>query len=239
MSNPKIVKYDFKQSLTGLEAFVGTFEKKIQEIHSDIPVMFFNSGDETYFFNQKFEKLTDRPDRSDIYMKTPRIVFDVEDASLQQDQNTNQYIFTNYTFKKGIWSGQFRRQSLMFPITVNFVTPNFLKSLEYFDMLASLLSIDNIFTYNFLGNSHEASFNAQNYSFEKSTMEASSNSKNFVVKASIELILQIMYPRYNTLKLIDGFAMDEADKILFELITNSNEPATQTDIIDTSEPDSE
>lgn len=234
MSNPKIKKYSFTQSITGIEAFVGTFEKKIQEIHDDIPVMFLNNGDETYFFNQKFEKVEDR---SDIYLKTPRIVFNVEDASLQTDQNTNQYVYSNYIFREGIWRGQFRRQSLMIPISVNLVNPNFMKSMEYFDMLASLLSIDNVFTYNFLGNTHDASYTAQNYSFEKAPIENSSSSKNHVVKAALELVLQIMYPRYNTLDLIDGFAMNEEDKVLFGIVTNSTDGTQQIDNLNTDPDD--
>lgn len=213
-------KYKFTQSITGIEAFVGVFEKKIQEIHDNIPVMVINTGDETYLFKQKFEKISTEK-RSEIYLQTPRIVIDFDDAMLQPDQNTNPYTFFKYLFDNGIWEGQFRRQALTIPMSINLVSPNFVRAFEYYDMLASILSIDNVFTYNFLGNVHDAAFSAQTFSFEKSPNEQASTSRNYNVKAQMELVLQVYYPRYNTLKRLDTFDAS-SDKFQFQIETNDN-----------------
>lgn len=223
-----IKKYDFSQTITGLEAFLGVFEKRLQEIHEEIPVMVLNTGDETYLFKKKFQKVEDI---KEIYLSVPRVVFDFDDASLQTDQNTSQYTYSTYVFNNILWEAQFRRQSLLFPVSCNLVCSNFIRSLQYFDMLASLLSIDNVFTYQFLNNNHDGSYNAQNFSFEKATMDQGSSSKNFVVKASIELSLQIWLPRYSTIKQLNGFELDSTDSIQFGIETNDNNGTNKLSIL--------
>ena len=56
MENTQPKNYKFKQIETGLTGFVANFEKKLNEIYSDIPVFVLDTGDETFFFKEKFEK---------------------------------------------------------------------------------------------------------------------------------------------------------------------------------------
>lgn len=220
MSSPNIKKYDFSQSVVGLEAFIGVFEKRIQEIHDEIPVFLLNGGDDTYLFKKKFEKI----DNQEIYQKNPRIVFEFDEVAFEADQNTNQYITSQYVFNEKLYEAQFRRMSTKLPLTCNFVTPNMVRGLEYHTMLGSILSVDNTFTYEFLGINHDASYNTQTYSFEKAPMDASSQQRVFIVKATIELQLQIMMVRYNTIKELDPHDINKNNlKIQFNINSKNND----------------
>lgn len=198
-------KYSFTQMTTALTAFVANFEKNIQIINEDIPVFIMNAGDSSYFFDKKFSKI----DNKEIYLKVPRIIIKIEDSQPQIDQNTNQYIKMKYVFNDKLYTGNFRRQTMLVPVSIKIVTSNFVKGLEYYEMLAAIMSIDNVFTYEFLGNTYEANYNGISYSFEEGAIDASSTSRNFVVSINCELHLQVFLPRYKTLEEIDAFQTDE------------------------------
>lgn len=209
-------KYDFKQSQFAITAFIGNLEKKIQEVKDEIPVYIMDTGDSSYFFNKKFEKF----DTKEIYLKVPRVILKLEDLQPQTDQNSNQYVPLKYVFDDKLYEGQFRRVAINLPVSAKFVSSNFVMGLTYFELLVSIGSIDNVFTYEYLGNTYESSYNVMSYSFQEGAVDASSTSRNFVVTANFEVGIQLFLPRYSTLREIDGFISDsERNKIEFSIIS--------------------
>ena len=197
-------KYKFNQILSGLTAFIAGFEKRLNEIDMELPVFVLDSGDETYIFKEKFEITTEK------YMKVPRAIISVDDASFNTDQDTNQYIKFSYLHNEKQYKAQFRRKATNFPIVCNLVCSNFIKALEYMEIIISILSIDNVFTYDFLGNNYQGSFNLTSVNLEKNSMEVG-GTKNYVVKTNIDLQLQLMIVRYNTIQEYTGDLVNEFD----------------------------
>lgn len=193
MENKKPVQFQFKQIETGLGAFIANFEAKLNDIYPDIPVMVLDTGDETYFLKEKFEKT------KEIYLQVPRVTISINDIEFQTDQDSNQYVKFIYKFIGRLFKAQFRRKTTNLPVVCNFVCSNFIKALEYLEVLACILAVDNIFTYNYMGSVYSASFNLTSFSLEKNPIEVG-GSKNFVIKANIDLQLQLMLVKYNTIQ---------------------------------------
>lgn len=187
------INYQFKQIETGLTAFVATFEKRLNEIYPDIPVFVLDTGDETYIFKEKFETSGEK------YMQVPRAVISINEIEFNQEQDTNQYVKFIYKFIDKIFKAQFRRKATNIPVICNFVCSNFISALEYLEMLACVLSIDNVFTYDYMGNNYEGCFNLTSFSLEKNGMD-NGGTKNYVIKANIDLQLQIFLIKFKTIQ---------------------------------------
>lgn len=224
MSTPK---YKFNHLEIAIVAFIANFEKKLQRIISELPVFIIETGDETYIFKDKFENQKER------YLKVPRVTFTFEDLTFDTDQDSNQYVTCQFVMNEKVYSGLFRRKAVTFPITVNFVSSNFIKSLEYTEILATILSIDNVFEYLFLGNNYAGSYALTSLSSEKNPMEMG-GTKNFVTKVGIDLKLQMFLPRYETIKYIgdslgsgglggytDGKGAIEGLKSVFQILSKT------------------
>lgn len=192
MENTQPKNYKFKQIETGLTGFVANFEKKLNEIYSDIPVFVLDTGDETFFFKEKFEK------NNESYMPVPRVVISINEVEFQADQDSNQYIKFLYRLENVNYKAQFRRKATNLPIVCNLVCSNFIKALEYLEVLACILSVDNAFTYEYMGNNYQGSFNLTTFGLEKNNMDMG-GTKNFVVKANLDLQLQLMLVRYKSI----------------------------------------
>lgn len=204
-----MINYKFGNILTGLIGFVASIEAKLQNIVPGVPVYMMNTGDSSYFFKGKFEESFN----NEIYQKVPRAIINTEDITLQLDQNTNQYVKLVYINDEKTYQAMGRRQATTFPITLDFVCSNFPKALEYFEMLASVFSVDNVFTYEFGGNTYQASYNSTNFSFVKNEMTSSSATTNYSVKVSVDVIFQPFFIRPNSIQLLD----DSTLKVQMEL----------------------
>ena len=120
-------KYKFKQFEHGLIAFISNFEKKINQI-IEIPVLVLETGDETYWFKNKFEA---KPENlNELYQKIPRLILTIDEASLQSDQDTNQYVKILYQIDNETFKSQARRKAITFPFQCNLVSSNFITALE-------------------------------------------------------------------------------------------------------------
>jgi hypothetical protein len=184
--------YEFKYFEKAITAFIGNFELKINNIIPNIPVYMQDSGDDSYFLREKFE------DKLELYKKIPRVIFILEDMEIQSDQDTNQYIKINYRLKDKNFNSQVRRKSINLPIVCNFVCSNYIKALEYLEVLISILSVDNAITYEHLGSVQQASFALGSISIEKNSMDMG-GSKNVVIKANIDLQIQLFVVKYETI----------------------------------------
>ena len=200
------MKYKFNQIETALVAFIGNLRIKINSFeeftskYGTIPVMMLENGDETYINLNK-----NKSDQKEQYLKVPRVVVNIEDLLIEQDQDTNRIIPVNYILSKDdsneIWTGSFRRKAISIPVTLNFVCSSYIQALEFQELVLTFLTIENITTYNWLANDYPLDYNMTTISVERNSMDMG-GIKNVVVKASIDLKLALMIPRYNTLEKI-------------------------------------
>lgn len=218
--------YKFKHFETGLTAFISNLENKVNNIIPGIPVFVLETGDESYWFKGKFE--TKKDETRENTLKVPRLTLTIEEATLQTDQDTNQYIKIDYMVDQKIFNTQARRKAITFPFKCNLVCSNFIMGLSYLEVLVTLLSIDNVFTYEFLGNTYHGSYNSTNFSLEKVPME-NGGTKNFVIGVSIEVQLQPMIIRYET---IQDLSETSPKRPVIGIVTNDSLGDKQIDIID-------
>lgn len=198
MENPK---YKFNQLLTGLKAFVGVLELRLQEIVPDLPVLIYNTGDDSYYLGAKFDPVTN-PEK-EIYQKVPRFVIEFGDNTPQTEQDSSQFIRIEYNYKDVNYTGLGRRKALSFEATGHFVTSNYIKALEYEEVLLSIFMRDNAFTYDWMGNTYEGAFNMTSLSTEKNGMDVGSGTKNATVNVQMELTLQPFILRYESIQKVD------------------------------------
>lgn len=200
------MKYKFNQIETALVAFIGNLRIKINSFeeftskYGTIPVMMLENGDETYTNLNK-----NKSEQKEQYLKVPRVVVNIEDLSIEQDQDTNRIIPVNYILPKDnsneIWTGSFRRKAISIPVTLNFVCSSYIQALEFQELVLTFLTIENITTYNWLANDYPLDYNMTTISVERNSMDMG-GTKNVVVKVSIDLKLALMIPKYNTLEKI-------------------------------------
>ncbi len=196
MINPDI-KYSFNQIEKALIGFVGNLELKLQQLVPSLPVFVLQTGDFSYIINKKFIE----SDNKEIYEKTPRFVINLEDVQYMTDQNSNPYNKYNYVFENEVYQVTMRRLTIVVQLNTDFVSPNFIFGLNNFEVMATIIAKENVFTYEFLGNTIEAAYVMTTPSFEKPTMDVNSGSRNFIVKTGFDLQLSLLVPRIDTIKL--------------------------------------
>lgn len=216
-------KYNFQQLKTGIVAFVGNIERNLQEIIPSLPVFVLNSGDDSYYLTSKFTKTDDK----EIYLKTPRFILSFDDCTPQNDQNTTQYNKVTYSFKDKNYIATCRRIAVEMNVQTDFVCSNFVKALEYYEVILSMFSNDNSYTFEYLGNTMEASYSLSSIQFEKPSLEASSSQKNTSIKTSIVLVIQLIIIRPESIQLLN----DTIKNSQYQLVTN-NDISKTTDILD-------
>lgn len=223
------IKYDFNQLQLGLIAFVSDIERKLKKILVDLPVYVFETGDISYYLDQKFIETTN----DEVYQKTPRFVINIEDIQNQLDQNTNPYNKIVYKYKDEVYQATCRRSAIMIPLMTDFVSPNFILALENFEVLNSIMSKENAFTYEFLGNTYSAAYVLTQPSIQKNALDMSMASKNVIVKTSIEVSFNILTPRVETIKLLKDTGFDA---VHFGInVLNSEGTIEHTDNLNTEE----
>jgi len=194
------IKYDFNQTLTGLIAFVSNIELKLHEIIPDLPVYVLQTGDTSYFLDSKFED--PKNPNQEIIQKIPRFVINFDDPQPMNDQNTNQYNKITFLKEDKTYITTGRRIAIQLTANTDFVSSNFIKALENFEIISTITARQNAFTYEFMGNTIEGAYNISANSTEKPPMEISSGTRNFIVKTSFEVQLHLLIPRIETIKLL-------------------------------------
>lgn len=221
------INYQFRQLIDGLVGFVANFEKNIHFIRNDIPVFFQNTGDETYWYDKKWNKKSDEK-YTEIYQRVPRCVLEFPDSFEHQiDQNGSKFI--KWSSKQKTDNGELesvkmfgRRQALNIPIECNFVCSNGVLMLAYYEMFLCLLNNDNVFTYESGGNTYESVFKLSSINIIKPGIDMSSQSRNFVIKLNLEIEYQIMLANVKTIKAEKETGFDEVGFIIDSYETDKN-----------------
>lgn len=198
------IKYKFHQYIAGMIAFAGDIELKFQNIIPGIPVYFQNTGNLNYWLNTKFEEI----DEKEIYQKVPRIVLNLEELQFQTDQDSNQYNKIEYNLEDKNYVANVRRKATEITIDMNFVCSNMVKLLEYFEVCASIFSKDNVFTYEWLGNTYDAGYQQISMGTDRSSLDVNSQTKTPVIKMMVSLILQPLIIRPDTIQASDDIGFD-------------------------------
>lgn len=209
------IKWSFNQLETALIAFAGNIELKLQQIAGNLPVYVLQTGDYSYLIDKKFNSVATK----EIYEKTPRLVLTIEDIQPLGDQDSNQYNRLTYVFENENYFAVFRRKAINIPIMTDFVSPNFIKALGNFEIMATITSKENSFTYEYQGMTLQASYVFTSGSQEKPTMDANSGTRNVSIKTGFDLQVQLIVPKIDSIKLLSESGFSEVD---FELTANNN-----------------
>lgn len=215
------IPYEFKHIQTTLISFISDLEKKVQFVFPEIPVLMENI-DESYIL---FKKYADT-ELQELYNKVPRIVLNIQEVQAKLENNSTQFLKMNYGYKDIEYNTQFRRISTGIMIDIKFVCSNYLKALEYWEFLLSLLCVDNTFNYEYLTNTYQGSYLLQSSpTIEKPQLSNStSESKNVILSAVIEVNCFPTFINVNTISVNDnnnGFLID-TDIIDTDLDGNGN-----------------
>jgi len=209
------VKYDFTQIKNGLISFIADLELKLQNIIEDLPVMLIQTGDQSYYLDKKFEEILNK----EIYQKIPRFIISFEDIQPQTEQNSNQYNIFQFRKDELNYIGKGRRIAQQININTDFISSNFIKALENYEIMSTITSRPNVFTYEFMGNTFEGAYNVGANSMEKPGMDPTSGTRNWSVKTPFELQLHLLIPRLETIKRHGDGGLDN----VYDIKTANNE----------------
>lgn len=213
------IKYSFNQFETALIAFTANIQLKLQNIIPNLPVFFQNTGDFSYMVDKKFVKTNNE----EIINKVPRFVLKLEDIQLNSQEDTNQYNKIVYTFDSNDGRGPInyqtvvRRKAFNVQLIGNFVSSNLITALNHLEVLAVFMSRQNVFTYEFLGNTIQGAYTITTGNPELPNIDMGQGStRNVSISAQIELQTHLLVPRIDKIIELDktGF-----DKISIELET--------------------
>lgn len=187
------VKFSFKQIEAGLLAFVADIEKKLQYIMKDLPVFVLQTGDSSYYLNTKFVQV----DNKEIIEKVPRFVMTFDSISEDVSENTNAFNRFVYNFEGKNYQSDVRRIQLSISVNCTFVSSNFIQALQNLEVLISIFTRENAFTYEYCGNTYEGAYS--NEGKEINMPEMDSGTRNVNIKNNVTLQLHVFSPRVNTI----------------------------------------
>lgn len=207
--------YDFTQTISGLTGFVAAFESRMKQYIDNIPVYLIDSGDYMYLQELKFKKYD-----NNITPPNPRITLALDDVSVTSDNNTNP--FNRFEFKSNDieYAAVVRRNVLTIPFACSAIAKGMILGLQQYEMLLAHFSTENVFTYEYMGNTFEGMYIQTTFGIQKPSLEPSSSQANFITKVGIELTLPLYLPRINTIKPLSAVGFDSVRVDLTE--TNDN-----------------
>lgn len=245
MINPD-VKYAFNQFETSLVAFVGHIKLKLQHIVPNLPVYVQNTGDFSYYVDKKFVQTNNE----EVLLKTPRLIIKIDDIQANQQEDTNQYNKIYYQFDDSLDPGnpnlrnyicKVRRKAYNVNITTSFVSSNFITMLNHIEVMATLSAKDNVFTYEFLGNSLQSAYTLQQAGNEIPSIDmGQGGTRNATTMNTIELQIHLLVPDISTIMLLDDTGYDEIDFGLVDkgAVDDSVDDGINYKFVDDNEPDS-
>jgi hypothetical protein len=226
------VPYRFNQIETALIAFCGDIEKKVNQIIPNTPVFVLQTGDFSYYIDKKFQEAPFQ----DIVQQSPRLVITFEDIQYLQDQNTNQYNKIEYVLDDVLYVATGRRLAVNMPTILNFVSPNFIYGLEHFEVLSTIVARDNVFTYEFLGNTYECAYVNNSVSSEMPAMEVSSQTRDVNIKLNFDLQIHLFVPVVDSIIKLSDTTKDTifyegVFKEVIDINTARNDTTNKSDMI--------
>lgn len=215
------IKFQFTQLIDAFTALTDSIQKNVAFVDNRIPILFLNSGEETYWYERKWGKKGDEKFQ-EIYQRTPRGVLDFpDDITVAIEQNTQKNI--PYTLKQNDvdLATNGRRQALTIPMILDFVCSNSVKAFQYFEMWLCLLNVDNVFSYESSSNTYQGKWGMQNIQIIKPGIGPSGDTRNWVLKINLEIQLQLMI---NNLKFITEVgANTKPMDVIFDLISHDSD----------------
>lgn len=204
---PVLKKYPFTQIQTGIIAFVGNLQLKLQQVLPEMPVFIIQTGDQSYYFQKKFAHVGNAP--KEIIQYVPRVVIKIEDFQIQTDQNSMQYNELKYHYKNQNYVCMGRRHNHLFTMSVQLVSSNFVKALQLLEIAQSITSHDNSGTYEYVGCSWEFSYAMVSASKEEPSLQVSSESRDYTIMMSTELLLPIWAIRIDTIRTFEEAGVND------------------------------
>lgn len=226
------IKYSFNQFETALIAFTSNIQLKLQNIVPNLPVFFMNTGDFSYMVDKKFVKTTNE----EIYNKVPRFVLKIDDIQLNSQEDTNQYNKIVYTFDSNDGRGPInyqtvvRRKAFNIQLTGNFVSSNLITALNHLEVLAVLMARQNVFTYEFLGNTIQSAYTLTTGNPETPNIDmGQGGTRNVSVPTQIELQTHLLIPRIDKIVELDNTGFEEISINLKTNGTSDNNDETKVE----------
>jgi hypothetical protein len=119
-----------------------------------------------------------------------------------------------------------RRIAISLPVNTDFISPNLIVGFQNFEIMSTIVSKENAYTYDFLGNTLEGCYVFNGTNMEKPTMDINAGTRNVSIRTTFELQLQLIIPRIDSIKLLSE---SEYKEINFNLKVNPN-PTYQEEI---------
>lgn len=193
-----MVNFDFNQISTAIIAFVANIEGKLKELIQDLPVFVLQSGDGNYMLDAKFNSAS-----KEIYEQVPRFVMKFDSFDHESDMDTYIYNKFEYTYNNKIYSATARRLQLNITCNGTLLSANFIQALEHMEILLDVIRRENVFTYEFCGNTYQGAFacdRMQDVEFP----EMDTNDLKFKQSLDITLQLHLFLPRVETIEEYDN-----------------------------------
>lgn len=214
------IAYSFNQCELSIQAMCAYIKLKLQELVPNLPVFIMNSGDFSFLVGKKFEKT----DNKEVYLKTPRVVLKIEDIQQNSSEDTNQYNRFIYKFDKGdglgeqVYTAVVRRKAYNFQISLSFVSPNFIEALNHIEVMATLTAHDNVYTYEFLGNTCQGAFSIQQSGNEIPSIDmGQGGTRNITTNYMLEQQIHVIVPRPESIMLLSD---TEINTVVDDIIVN-------------------
>lgn len=202
------VKYAFNQFELALIGFASYLQLRLQYLIPNIPVFFMNTGDFSYLVNKKFIETKNE----ELLQKVPRFVIKLDDIQPNQQENTNQYNKIFYQFEGKAYQAVVRRLCFNVQLTTNFVSSNLITLLNHIEMMATMQARDNVYTYDFMGNTCQAAFSIQGTGNEFPSIDmGQGGTRNQSTSNNIELQVHLLVPRIETIIPADETGFDRID----------------------------
>ena len=202
------VKYAFNQFELALISFASYLQLRLQHLIPNIPVFFMNTGDFSYMVNKKFVETKNE----DLIQKVPRFVLKIDDIQPNPQENTIQYNKIFYKFEGRNYQAVVRRLCFNVQLTTNFVSSNLITMLNHIEMMATMQARDNVFTYDFLGNTCQAAFSIQGTGSEFPSIDmGQGGTRNMSTSNNIELQVHLLVPRIETIIPADETGFERTD----------------------------
>jgi hypothetical protein len=194
---PKVaLQHEFIKN--GFCAFAQALQRAFRQYKPDFPVFILNVGDEVYTVDM--QKISGS---NDAYLKTPRVVIDFDDFSINAEQLTSPFIRAKFvmpdeTGVKRSYSARVKRIPLEFNCRAKLTCDNFLEQLKYIELVLNLFYKINAFSFQYLEMSHEGGFAIDTgIQGENKNIVMGQDSQRRNREIDLPLKIQLQYPSYD------------------------------------------
>ena len=223
-----MLNYDFNQIQLGLIAFVEDIEKKLQFMIDDLPVFVLETGDGTYMMNKKFDNVN-----KEVYEKNPRFVIKFVSFSHENSMDTNIFNRLIYIYGNDYYTTQCRRLQIDVSAVCTMVSPNFIKALEHMQMLLSLITRENVFTYEYMGSTFNGAYSVDAMQ-DVEMPDLSTTETSIRQNLDVSIQLHIYVPRVETIKPLKDVEYSEVKTDIG--IINNTDKKIGTDSFEETQP---